>query len=1484
MNHIYRSIWNDTSGTFVAASEYANSAGKKASTCKGSACNSGRFAGNALAISIMLSCGASAFALPAGGVVAAGAASINTGSSKTTITQSTQNAVINWLSFNIAPSETVRFIQPDSSSVVLNRVLGADPSNILGGLSANGHVFLVNPNGVLFGKGASVNVGGLVASTLNIADADFMAGKYLFSGDSSAMVINQGSITADGGYVALLGADVDNQGVIAARLGTVALAAGHSVTLDLVGDGLLTVAVNTGAVNALVKNGGLIQADGGSVLLTAQAAGSLLQSAVNNTGVIQAQSVQSRNGIIRLMGGMVAGTVNVGGTLDVSGNATGQTGGNIIATAEHVGLFGAHLNASGDAGGGTVLIGGDFQGKNSLVQNAAAAYVGADSGISADAITQGNGGKVIVWANDSTRAYGTLSARGGSQGGDGGLIETSGHYLDVNGISASASAPKGKAGTWLLDPANIIISGAATTGATLIGSVFAPDAGLGAAVINAGALLGTLNAGTDVTITTTNNGAAGGAIGNITVNSALIWGTAPGVTLALNAANDLTINSAMTASTAADKMLLTAGHDLNFGAALVASAINTRITLTAGNDILATAGAAAVTATGLGAVIDMSAGHNVSVVAVTADGGGAANSVILRANNDVSVNGALSAAGGNVLLRADSDGTGPGLAGGTVKFAGPGAVVASTNTAIRFNPNGYPATVGEIAAYTVLVTGALDAKAWVFGKGVDKAYDATPTATLLLSGSPAGVTLLPGTANFNTKDVGVAKPITFSGYATGGPAGYELWGPYASAAGSGTTTADITAVPLIITANADSKSYNGVPYSGGNGVIYTSFVGGETSADLGGVLVYGGTSQGAVNAGSYAIVPSGQTSSNYTISYVNGNLDVNPAALVLAVTASDVTKPFGQSATLSAFTSVGLQGGDTIGTVTLSSPGSLTGADVATYVITPSDARGGTFVPGNYTISYVNGALTVIPAALTVTANNASKPYGQTIALPVTAFTTAGLVNGDTVTSVTETSPGTVATASVASSAYPISPSGATGTFLPGNYSISYVNGALSVTPVALTVTANNATKPYGQTVTLPVAAFTSTGLVNGDTITSVTASSPGTIGSAPVAGNPYVITPSGATGGTFAPGNYTIAYVNGALTVTPVVLTVTANTSTKPYGQIATLPVTAFTSAGLVNGDTITSVTESSPGTLATAAVAGSPYVITPSGATGTFVPGNYVLAYVNGVLMVTPAPLTVTANNVTKPYGQTATLPLTAYTTTGLVNGDTVTSVTETSAGTLATAGVADSPYPVTPSGAAGTFLSSNYTIGYVNGLLTVTPIPLTVKANDVTKTFGEVPILSGFTTSALVNGETVGGVTESSAGQRASAVPGGTYPIAPSDATGGTFTPSNYTIAYTDGALTVTNLPGVMPPENPFEGPVVTPGVEPPAARPVIAPPLSPPELVTLAPRPVEPVVVAVALPAEKPVLALEPKSAPVIVPVQAQPERYVAPHRPRKQDRN
>lgn len=311
----------------------------------------------ALALGAPLGLTAHAQTLPTGGVVSAGEANISAAPNSLTITQSSQNVAINWQTFSIGANDSVVFNQPNSGSVALNRVLGADPSAIFGTMTANGQVFLINPNGIVFGQGSQVNVGGLVASSLALSDSDFMAGQYNFSSAGTGAVLNQGSIIADGGFVALLGANVSNEGLIQANLGTVALAAGEAITLDVAGDGLLNVAIDQGAINALVQNGGLLRADGGRVLMTAQAAGVLLRTVVNNTGVIEARTLGLREGTIVLLADMESGTANISGTLDASA-PNGGNGGFIETSAAHVHIDGhVHVTTAAPTGvTGTWLI------------------------------------------------------------------------------------------------------------------------------------------------------------------------------------------------------------------------------------------------------------------------------------------------------------------------------------------------------------------------------------------------------------------------------------------------------------------------------------------------------------------------------------------------------------------------------------------------------------------------------------------------------------------------------------------------------------------------------------------------------------------------------------------------------------------------------------------------------------------------------------------------------------------------------------------------------------------------------------------------------------------------------------------------------------------------------------------------------------------------------------------------------------------------
>ena len=289
---------------------------------------------------------------PTGGVVTTGSATISSSSNTTTINQSTTSASINWQSFSIGASSVVDFNQPSTTSVTLNRVIGTESSVIEGVLNATGNVFLLNSNGILMTKGSSINAAGFLASTLDISDEDFKAGKYTFhSTGSTGSLVNLGTITAkDGGYVALLGSTVSNQGVIVANKGTVAMAAGDQITLNFNGNSLVGVTVDKGTLNALVENKQAIYADGGTVIMTARAADDLLTAQVNDSGLIQARTVDDLQGDIQLLAN--GGTVNLSGTLDASAPVSGN-GGHIETSGDKVEIADSATITTASANGKT---------------------------------------------------------------------------------------------------------------------------------------------------------------------------------------------------------------------------------------------------------------------------------------------------------------------------------------------------------------------------------------------------------------------------------------------------------------------------------------------------------------------------------------------------------------------------------------------------------------------------------------------------------------------------------------------------------------------------------------------------------------------------------------------------------------------------------------------------------------------------------------------------------------------------------------------------------------------------------------------------------------------------------------------------------------------------------------------------------------------------------------------------------------------------
>ena len=463
---LYRHVFNKSLGCLVAAPEIAHSR-IKAGASGAASHRMPALRPLGMALAMVMGGALHAQSLPTGGNIVGGQGHIGTAGSTMTVNQNTQRLAINWNSFNIGAGNTVVFNQPSSSAVALNNVLGNNPSQIYGNLQANGQVFLINPNGVLFGKTAQVSVGSLFASTLPINTTAFMqgSGSYTFSrsaGSASGQVINQGHLKAvNGGFVVLAGNQVINSGTINATLGTVALASGDSVTLNLDNAGGLSVNVNAATLGALIQNQGLIEADGGQVLLTARGIGMLQSNVMNLSGVLDARSMGTKNGKVVIDGGDAAqgdsSTVSlVNASIDASGASTGGQGGAVTITGPHINLQGSAINVSGNTGGGIALVGGDAHGQGALTR-ALTTTVDANSTIDASATNNGNGGTVVLWSDEETDFDGAILGRGGMLGGNGGWVETSSEGAVHFRGNVTTRAPHGTQGTLLLDPLNIVI-------------------------------------------------------------------------------------------------------------------------------------------------------------------------------------------------------------------------------------------------------------------------------------------------------------------------------------------------------------------------------------------------------------------------------------------------------------------------------------------------------------------------------------------------------------------------------------------------------------------------------------------------------------------------------------------------------------------------------------------------------------------------------------------------------------------------------------------------------------------------------------------------------------------------------------------------------------------------------------------------------------------------------------------------------------------
>jgi len=777
-------------------------------------------------------------ALPTNGQVVAGSGGITTSGNVLTVNQFSDKLTAQWDTFNIGAAAKVNFVQPSRSSIALNRVMSSDPSRIYGQLNANGQVFLVNAAGILFASGSSVNVGGLVASTLDISNADFAAGNLRFSNNSGAtgQVLNQGTLTAsEGGYVALIGPQVGNEGAISAQRGTVALGAGNSVTLDMHGDGLLNLQVDGTALAALASNSGTIQADGGLVVMAARAGGDPLATVLNNSGTVQARSLTNKNGVIRLEGGD-SGVVAVSGTLDASGYGAGQTGGTVKVLGDKVGLFaGARVDASGDAGGGTALLGGNWQGSGSE-QRARATFIDADARVKADAVNSGNGGKVVAWSDESTRYYGSISAKGGAASGQGGNAEVSGvNFLDYAG-TADLTAARGNAGSLLLDPTNITISTGGNT-ATWNGSNTFTGSGA-SSILNTTTLvnqLGTAN----VTVSTAS---AGASLGDITVSNAIAYNGATDRTLTLLANRDINVNANITSGTAKLHVVL---NSASAGGAAVGS-----VSLGSGAQIVSNGGNITIGG-GADPTTGYATGGGVTTIGFRMVGGGSllssgAGNILINAKGatgqafsmGTSAN-TIQSTSGNITINArNADATAFGMNSGIniIQSTGTGNITINAES----TGNALGMTMGSSGNNTIRVADgvlSINAKstgsssALAIGSGTNT-LQATGSGSLALTGNSSGsgnaVSMITGTNLMRT----AGGSISISGTATGSGSAIVLGDGAAQAKVESTGAGNIT-----LTANRPVALNLATLSSGGGNIAVSGTGAGATQ----GIALTGGS-------------------------------------------------------------------------------------------------------------------------------------------------------------------------------------------------------------------------------------------------------------------------------------------------------------------------------------------------------------------------------------------------------------------------------------------------------------------------------------------------------------------------------------------------------------------------------------------------------------------------------------------------------------------
>ncbi len=1106
-----------------------------------------------------------AVAGPEGGTVVHGNATITTPTSTTTqIDQSSDKAVINWQSFNVGKDEKAIFNQPNAASVTLNRIFDKDPSIIAGLVSANGRLVLINANGMVFENGATVNTAGLIATTADISNSNFMAGDYRFEtpGNPQAQIVNKGTITAEqGGVVAFVAPSVKNQGVITAKLGRVALGAGKTFVLDLYGDELISFPISAEIAEQLIDADGkplssLVDVSGkidaGQVQLTARAARGLIDNVINVDGeIIASGAMQAPGGVAftgemrdgRAIGGATgaeatagrsygrygdaividggANGVRVAGRLDASGAqggsvsikgetvalrgtiaATGSSGkgGDITVGGRHISLVDAKLDASGATGGGSIAVGHSGAGANRLI-NADTVYVSQGSSLKADATDAGNGGSVVFWSNLATDFRGTMSARGGATGGNGGFLEVSSKEQIGFWGTADASAAAGKDGLLLLDPKNIIIS---VLGLPLAGLtdpnqlVFAYQQGQ-TLTVNPAFLTTSLNLGTNVRLQANND---------LTVDSDIIVNRnfGDGGDLTLQAGRSIFLNADIFTDngslTLIANELLSAGvvdAERDPGAAVITMAAGASIDAGTGLVRITLASGAGKTHTTSGDITlrDITADRiiaenlgpsngDVVIASGTLTGTRTGSAIILASQGGDFVNnagaGALSVPNGRFLVYSQSplSSTLGGLAGSPYY----------NTTYDPANPTAFPAD-GDRFAYTLapVLTVKADDMSREYGNfNPDLTYTITgfiagDDPALALEGFPFLSTIATNTSNAGTYAINVGLQTLQSDYNYG----------ISLVAG----TLNVIPAQLFYNALGAIREYGEAnPDFGGD--VSGFRLNDDFDDVLAGTLVFLSPASPGANVGQHAINGTGLTvvNSNYqpVILQDPGNataLTITQAQLTYVANA--VTREYGDANVLSGVVE-GLKNGETLESVT---DGVLTWTTSATVLSGQGiyEVLGGglTVTSGNYFVNILQApanltALTITPAQLIYRADSKTKRYGD--ANPIFTGSILGLKNGDTLDGVTD------GTAVWVSNGLDFSDAGAYGIFgegltvTSGNYFVDIIQAdtnetAFTVERVQLTYVADKKVRIYG----FPDPVFTGVveGLTNGDSIENVT-------------------------------------------------------------------------------------------------------------------------------------------------------------------------------------------------------------------------------------------------------------------------------------------------------------------------------------------------------------------------------------------------------------